>query len=429
MNLEGEGSWNVLTGDPARDRRNVRLLLESVRALWSPRPLARLLEDGVDRALELSGAQRGFLYVMRDGRPTCVVARAAGGIALPVSERTSRSVIEEVARTGRPSTTVATEQGEVSLSASMAFLKLLSVMAVPLMTSQRVLGVLAVDSTIAVRSFETADSQVFQALGGLVGLALETSLLLAERSEKERLQRELEVARRMQERLLPRDVVPPAGWSLAADYEACEGASGDYYDIVDGGDGRLVLVIGDVSGHGPGPAIVMAGVRAVLRSTLAASESPAHTLARLNGLLLRDMRGEGFCSLFLAHLEPATGKLNYANAGHNPPLVRRRSGTLEPLRGTGIVLGVTDGVSWAEGTACRLEPGDALFAYTDGLTESANEQGALWGEAHLTAALAQCAAEQGPEAMLKSIRDRQRAFRGAEPPSDDLAAWILLRNP
>jgi len=216
------GAWDILSGDAERDRRNVEIVLESVAELWGPRPLDELFRSAVDRAIAVTSAERGFLIVAEDGDLVTATARARGGGDLPLDERTSRTVIDRVASTGQPSMTIDAAGGVAAMSESILALKLMSVMAVPLQAKGSVVGVLYVDSTARVREFSATDFRVFQALGGVVGLAVENARLLAERAEQERLKRELAVAQQIQQQLLPRDLPTLPGFELGAIGRPCE---------------------------------------------------------------------------------------------------------------------------------------------------------------------------------------------------------------
>ena len=424
------GAWDILSGDAERDRRNVEIVLESVAELWGPRPLDELFRSAVDRAIAVTSAERGFLIVAEDGDLVTATARARGGGDLPLDERTSRTVIDRVASTGQPSMTIDAAGGVAAMSESILALKLMSVMAVPLQAKGSVVGVLYVDSTARVREFSATDFRVFQALGGVVGLAVENARLLAERAEQERLKRELAVAQQIQQQLLPRDLPTLPGFELGAIGRPCEETSGDYYDVFELPSGRLAVVIGDVSGHGLHCALVMAQARAFLRAYSRTSDTLEDTLTALNDFLARDLTGGRFLTFFIALVDPQSGRVVWGNAGHLPPLVRRADGTIETLDAAGRVLGIFPGPGFPEGEPFDLGPGDSILLYTDGATEarSAEDENDLFGERRLRTVVAEHGAD-APRAYLDAIVAALLAHTDQDEMGDDLTLVAVRRTP
>lgn len=424
------GAWDILSGDAERDRRNVEIVLESVAELWGPRPLDELFRSAVDRAIAVTSAERGFLFVADGGELVTATARYREGGDLPLDERTSRTVVDRVASTGQPSMTIDAAGGVTAMSESIVALKLMSVMAVPLQAKGSVVGVLYVDSTARVREFSATDFRVFQALGGVVGLAVENARLLAEKAEQERMKRELAVAQQIQQQLLPRDLPTLPGFELGAIGRPCEETSGDYYDVVPVHDQRMALVVGDVSGHGLGPALLMASARALLRAALQRNPDPGDVLHLMNDYLERDTPEGTFMSLFLGLLDPATATVRYGSAGHNPPLLLRADGTLEELRRTGPVLGIVEGAPYGVSDPVVLAPGDVLLGYTDGMNEAARADGELYGEERLEASLRRRVAAGGSaQAIVDGLWADLMEFVGDAPLQDDVTLLLVKRAP
>ncbi|MGE0192850.1 MAG: PP2C family protein-serine/threonine phosphatase [Planctomycetota bacterium] len=423
------GAWDILSGDAERDRRNVEIVLESVAELWGPRPLDELFRSAVDRAIAVTSAERGFLFVAEGGELETAAARHRGGGDLPLDERTSRTVVDRVASTGQPSMTIDAAGGVTAMSESILALKLMSVMAVPLQAKGSVVGVLYVDSTARVREFSATDFRVFQALGGVVGLAVENARLLAEKAEQERLKRELAVAQHIQQQLLPRDLPTLAGFELGALGQPCEETSGDYYDVVPVHDRRMALVVGDVSGHGLGPALLMASARALLRAALQRNPDPGDVLHLMNDYLERDTPEGTFMSLFLGLLDPADATVRYGSAGHNPPLLLRADGTLQELARTGPVLGIVEGAPFGVSDPVQLAPGDVLFSFTDGMTEAARADGELYGEERLEASLRRhVAAGASAQAIVDGLWSDLMEFVDEAALQDDVTLLLVRRS-
>jgi serine phosphatase RsbU (regulator of sigma subunit) len=421
-------SFDILTGDRQRDERNVRILLESVQELYGTLDHEETLVRAVDRAVLVTGAERALLLIGGTGGGLEVrVARGRGGKALGTDARFSQSVATRVWSTGVPSVTIDTaDQRGTSLSESLLALRLVSVMAVPLPVRGENLGVLYVDSTARVREFTPGDLVTFQALAGFVALAVERARLREEQAEKERLQREREVARQVQQGLLPRELPQPPGFELAALGRPCDETSGDYYDAIPFAEGSLALVVGDVSGHGLGAALLMASTRALVHSFLQQQRDLVVVMSAVNAFLERDLPDNAFMSLFLGALDPERRELLYVSAGHNPPLLHRTSGSVQELVRTGPVLGVTRRARFLRSDIVDLQPGDVLLLYTDGIFEARNGDGEMYGEARLRAAFAQRAlAGARAREIVDGLLGDLLAFVGDQALEDDVSCLVL----
>jgi serine phosphatase RsbU (regulator of sigma subunit) len=356
------------------------------------------------------------------------MARDAKGRDLPAPVRYSSTVVESVRAKKEPFVTVDAEDPKSSqLGQSILDLRLLSIMAVPLPVKGASLGVLYVDSTLQAREFTKTDLQVFRTLGGLIALALENGRLLEERVEKERMSRDIAMARTIQEGLFPKDLAMPAGFDVAAEARPAEETSGDYYDLVRCGAGRVAVVMGDVTGHGLAPALMMASTRAMLHALLDACSEPLPVIRSLNGFLHRDLPSHAFVSLFLGLLDPATREFRWANAGHNPPLWIRASGEVRELEGTGPVLGILPDVPYREAGPITLGAHDVVVLYTDGVTEARDDAGAVYGEERFLASLRRrCGQGRSAKAILDGILADLTAFTGTRPRDDDVTCLVLL---
>jgi sigma-B regulation protein RsbU (phosphoserine phosphatase) len=420
---------DFLTGNAERDRRNVDLLLGAVEGLYGRADLDALMRSAVDGAIQVTGAQRGLLLLpTAEGRLAVRVARKSDGAELPRDLRYSRSVVDRVWNSGEAYVALdhQTRTGAAAnLGQSILDLRLLSVLAAPLRAKDRPIGVLYVDSTAAAKAFNDADRTVFEALAGLAGVAIESARMAAEEAEARRLAQEMDVARKIQLSLLPRDPVAPSGYDVAAAGRSCAETSGDYHDVIPLEDGTLALVVGDVAGHGLGAALFMASARALLR-TLLHTGDPIAAFAGVNAFLCRDMPEGSFMSLFAGVLRPRERRLDYVSAGHNPPLLRRRDGAVVELGRTGPVLGVVSGFSYPTAQAPPLEPGDALLLYTDGLFEARDPRDELYGEDRMRDSLARHAAAS-PRALpvLEGVLADLDAFAAGRAADDDVTAIVL----
>ena len=193
-----------------------------------------------------------------------------------------------------------------------------------------------------------------------------------ERLERERLEHELRVARRIQQASLPKEVPELEGWQIAHHYQPAREVGGDFYDFLELGDGHLGLVVGDATGKGMPAALVMSTTLGMLRAVAPSLDSPGEVLRRINEALSAHIPPSTFVTCFYAILEPESGRLLYANAGHNLPC-RRHDGQADELRARGMPLGLIPGMAYEEKEA-MLETGDSVLFYSDGLVEAHDPQ-------------------------------------------------------
>ena len=264
-------------------------------------------------------------------------------------------------------------------------------------------------------------------LANQAALSVEQARLHRVESQGQRMERELQQARRIQMSLLPGAYPQLPGYDFAAAYESAREIGGDLYDFIDwpGDPARIGLLIADVSGKGTAAALFMAHSRAMIRGAAQTQPGPGATLAVANVQIARDNHAMLFVSAFYAVLEATDGRLTFANAGHNLPLIRRADGRVEEVMSRGMVLGIMDDMTYDEATAA-LAPDDILLLYTDGITEAMDAAGELFGKARLTAAVGQAApatARDLIDAILAAVRD----YTGDTPPADDLTIVTVKR--
>jgi serine phosphatase RsbU (regulator of sigma subunit) len=185
--------------------------------------------------------------------------------------------------------------------------------------------------------------------------------------ERERVEQELRVARSIQQASLPKELPKVEGWQIAPYYQSDREVGGDFYDVLELKDGRLGIVVGYATSKGVPAALVMASARSMLRAVAQASNSPGDVLRRVNNPLVTDTPPKMFVTCFYGVLEPSSGSLTYANAGHDLPYLRRSGGgDAEELRARGMPLGLMPGMSYEEGEV-SLREGNCLLFYSDGL--------------------------------------------------------------
>jgi phosphoserine phosphatase RsbU/P len=235
---------------------------------------------------------------------------------------------------------------------------------------------------------------------------------------------ELEVARALQSAILPAAFPAKPGCDGAARMIPATTMCGDFYDFIELPDGRIGLVMADVCGHGVPAAFFMAVARTNLRDFAALHTEPGACLAHTNSALCAQNPLDLFVTVFYCVFDPASGRLRYANAGHNPPYLRRGDGTVAALDGAcGLVLGALPGVEFPDHTV-QLMPGDQLVLYTDGVTEACNSAAELYGTERLIAAV-QAPGSGQAAAMVERICHSVTTFTGAAAQSDDITLTVL----
>ena len=292
----------------------------------------------------------------------------------------------------------------------------------PVTVGDRLEGFIAVGERAGRTAFTEEDHDFVRTLGRQAVAALDSVRLHRVEVEKERQDRELQIAREIQRSLFPSGCPEVPGFTLAAASEACYQVGGDHYDFIPLEDRRLALTVADVSGKGTPASILMASVHASLRA-LAGTASPANLMLRLNRFLYESTQDNKFVTLFYGELEPGSRILRYVNAGHVPPYLLGRDGRLERLEEGGPVLGLLDDATFTEGEA-RLKPGESLALVTDGATEALSPEGEELGDVGVCRALRE--AGSGPAStLLEALLAAVHRWTGPAGCSDDLTALIL----
>jgi serine phosphatase RsbU (regulator of sigma subunit)/predicted ester cyclase len=258
---------------------------------------------------------------------------------------------------------------------------------------------------------------------GETGSLLEN--LAQEMRERERVEQELRVARSIQQASLPKELPKLEGWEIAPYYQPAREVGGDFYDVLELKDGRLGIVVGDATSKGVPAALVMASARSMLRAVAQASNSPGDVLRRVNNPLVTDIPPNMFVTCFYGVLEPSSGSLTYANAGHDLPYLRRSGGgDAEELRARGMPLGLMPGMSYEEGEV-SLREGNCLLFYSDGLVEAHDPKGEMFGVPRLRTLIA----EHGEERSLSDfLLEELYSFVGEGWEQEDDITLLTLRR-
>jgi len=319
-------------------------------------------------------------------------------------------------------------------------------LAFPLSVKGRVLGVLLVEepegaledglSASANLRLRAKRMEIITGISQQAALAIQNDAFQRETVERERLEREMQLAREIQQAFLPHELPDLPAWDLQVRWKTAREVGGDFYDYFELPDGRLGLVIADVADKGMPAALFMTLVRTLVRATIQDLDSPTDVLGRVNKIIVPEAPQGMFVTLTYAVLCLESGELQYANAGHNPPLVLRcKTRTMERLLKGGMAMGVMAD-SRVETRSITLDPGDYLIMYTDGVTEAFSPGGDIYGEKRLYQTLEHAARwaldekDQGNVSALEivdAIDESVNEFIGDELPSDDLTLMVVKR--
>ena len=321
------------------------------------------------------------------------------------------------------------EVGRLKLdSPALAALKAAGVkLAVPLVSQHELIGLINLGPRLSEQEYSTDDRRLLNNLATQAAPAVRVAQLVhqqqIEARKRERLEQELRVARIIQQTLLPKELPDIPGWRLAAHWQPAQAVGGDFYDFLDLPDGRLGLVVGDVTDKGVPAALVMATTRSILRAATERLVAPGQVLERVNEMLCPDIPSKMFVTCLYAVLEPASGRLNFANAGHNLPYQRTAHGVIE-LRATGMPLGLMPGMVYEEKEA-TLAPGESLLFSSDGLVEAHNPQRELFGFPRVRALVANHA---GGAALIDSLMNELATFTGPDWEQEDDVTLVTLER-
>jgi serine phosphatase RsbU (regulator of sigma subunit) len=259
-----------------------------------------------------------------------------------------------------------------------------------------------------------------------IALAIQNDRLKDEMVGRERLEKEVQLARQIQRTFLPEQLPTIQGWQIDSRWQTARQVGGDFYDIFSLSPNLIGLVIADVSDKGMPAALYMTVARTLLRASAKTTSSPARVLKQVNNLLFNDSQNGMFVTVVFATLDVDSGTLVYANAGHNRPLLYNAStGKATLLPKGGMALAVLEDIEIPEETF-TLNPGDSLVLYTDGATESFSPSGEAFGEIRLGESF-QKAVQNNPASILEDIEATLYRYREGAPPSDDITFLSILR--
>ena len=417
------------------DLRQVAALLEGLRALGSGRVLDEVLALVMDSALEVTGAERGFIMLANaSSELEFKIARGRGRLTLSGKQfETSRKIPEEVFTTGQEKIVADLLDGDLAnVHMGTVALGIRHVLCTPLrlvryidradqQTEEKRIGVLYLDSREKGALLSRAARTALETLATEAAVAIENARLYRETIEKGKMEQEMRIAAEIQQALLPDPSRKGAFFDAFGQSVACRSIGGDFFDYVDLPSGAFGFAVGDVAGKGAPAALLTAVIQGVFSSQAATGTPPSETLSRVNQALIRRAIESRFCTAFYATVRP-DGALTYCNAGHNPPMVFSGAGVTRLEKG-GLILGLFEHATFEEDTM-QLKPGDLLVAFSDGVTEALSEAGEEYGEDRLLACV-EAHRSRTPQELLDAIFASVREFSMGAVQSDDVTALVL----
>lgn len=295
---------------------------------------------------------------------------------------------------------------------------------VPLQMQNEVKGVLCLGEKLRGTGYSQSDLEFIFSLANLAFVSLENARLFNEELEKKKMENELLIAREIQQGLLPRTLPTIEGFEIAAENISSKQIGGDYYDVIPTDNGKFIVTIADVSGKGTPASLLMANVQATVHALVPFQLALSTATARINDLIYRNTSSDKFITFFWGSLDSHTKKFQYVNAGHNPPFVLRRDGTIERLTEGGLILGIMKTVmSYQEGSV-QLHSGDSVILFTDGVSEAMDTNGIDYTEERLENFVSTLNGKTA-SVMLSDIKHEIQRHSSGAAQSDDITLVVF----
>lgn len=412
-------------GSSETNRRELFDLINKVgMALLGSMSLEETLNLIVSQVFEIIPAER--CIVLLNDRDELKVAVAKERNRNVSGVRISRKIVNEVLSNRRSILTSNAQLDQNLASQTLSFSGVNSILAVPLVTENEILGMIYADSSKGRQIFTEEHLNILTTLASVASIRIEKDRLTEERLARERLEYELKLAAEIQQRLQPSSIPEFRDYEFEGISIPCYEIGGDYYDFVLRNEEKIVLALGDVSGKGTSAALMMASLHAAIRSQLSLDFDLSKTLTAVNQYFVNCFPQNRFVTLFIAELNMKNGTFEYVNAGHEAALLVRKNGGVEKLESSSLPLGIFEGVDYKIITNC-LEPGDFLVAFSDGVTEAISPDGKEFGVERLAEVIC-----ENIDLSASRIRDKIDStisgFTGNTSFKDDLTLLIVKRK-
>jgi len=399
-------------------------ILESAnRAMLAPESPETLYGGLLELVFRAVSPERAAVFSVDPGRE--LRCRAHGGDGSTDEMRVYGSVARRVIDEG-VSLLMHDAQTEIGPEDSLTGEGVRSVIAVPLRSHDSVIGFVYADSKSSAGIFDGGQLRLLTLLVDIAAAHIQNAHLFREQLRQEHLKREAKAAAEVQQRLFPTTVPSIPGYEFAWLNVSCYEVGGDYCDLLPASRGRFGMVMADVAGKGMGAAMLMAVTHAALRTSIGAGVELEALVGHLNPVILTSAPAERFVTFFFAEIDPATHRVRYVNAGHGPrPVVIRCSGAIEHLPAGSLPLGMIPGIECAP-SEVELGPGDAIFACSDGVTDTEDPDEEMFGAERLERLLIELVG-QPAETIRQEVEETLAVFARGAPQADDLTLAILRR--
>jgi serine phosphatase RsbU (regulator of sigma subunit) len=427
VHLPWEQVKSEFSTESRMDRSLFQVVTEAGHLLVQQQPIEELFDtvlELVDRLIKT----RRILLLLNDEAESIPVVRAARPQESHSDEKLmlSRTLMETVIDT-KDSLLVTDAQADPRFGeqASIVAMDIRSALVAPLFDNEQVIGLIYADTSDPTVRYDLDHLRVFTMLANLIAVKITNTKLLDDQRAKERMEQEMATAARIQRVLLPSDLPDVVDYEILAHQVPCFETAGDLYDAERLDDGSICLTVGDVSGKGIGSALLMSHIIASLRVLYGEALDPATLVQRLHRHVLNSSDSSHYATLFFGRLDPGNHRIEYVNAGHNPPMLLSSAGTLQTLDPTGQPVGLLPDSTF-EIAEAEIEAGSLLCIFSDGITEAGTID-EFYGEERLLACLKRNL-DKPLEEIASCIFQDLDEFQGSTPQNDDITLFLIRRR-
>jgi serine phosphatase RsbU (regulator of sigma subunit) len=409
----------------------LKAILEISRSLAGTLDVEKLLPRILDSLFSIfPHADRGCILLKGDDGKMVPRAMKHRSESEDASVRLSRTILNTVLEKKSAILSAdAASDDRFSASESISSLTIRSMMIAPLLNLQgEVVGVINIDTQNPLSQFKKDDLEILIAVAGQAAMSYESARLLSSYIEKQKQDGEMQIAKNVQQALLPEQMPKVDGYQFFCTYESAQAVGGDYYDVIPLSNGRVALAFGDVAGKGVPGALVMSRISSVVRSTVELVPDVLEAVERINAQMCAKSVEGRFVTFVLTILDTVNHKMRCVNAGHMSPMIRKFDGTIQEFgeETVGVPIGVMEGFPF-EAVERDLAPGDTYVLYTDGVSEAMNHASELYTMERLRAQVMQ--KHPNAESLGKAIREDVRKHAAGRPQNDDITLMVFGRNP
>ncbi len=411
------------------ENKDFSVISEVSQALLLHKPLGELLEHILNLICENLLMDRGIL-MLKEGQPSQFIPKVVRinnkklrGQKIHVSQTIINTAVEK-----HSSVLISDPQTDSRFKAqeSIVELNIQSAMCVPLWNNKEIIGIIYADRISLLNPFTRDDLRLLTLLSNLAAVKIENAKLFEKSLEKEKMEKELAMAAKIQRDLLPKQIPQLNNFEIAGKNVPCHQVGGDYYDFIKIDKNSLGIAIADVSGKGVSSSLLMASLRAALHSDINPKYNLEKLLFKLNNFVHNSSAINSYITFFLCELNTESGEIRYINAGHNPPFILNKKGKIRRLDSCGLCLGMFPSIRY-EARATKLDRGEIMLLYTDGFTESRNQSNQEFKEQGLVKALKKNMKLSAKEIIEKIYVELTEFTTGTEP-SDDRTIVIVKRS-